>query len=71
MTTASVATVEFRKSSYSLQGACVGVARPTEGPVLMRHTQEPDSIVLAFGRGEWRRFVAGLKATGFAGENHA
>jgi len=57
--------MEWRRSSYCGNGACVEVARSTDG-FLVRDAKHPDSPVLTFTVDEWSAFVAGVKSDEFS-----
>lgn len=53
--------ISWRKSSFSEPGQCVEVAR--EGDLmLVRNSNNPDAGTLAYNRGEWQAFIAGVQA---------
>jgi uncharacterized protein DUF397 len=54
--------VTWRKSSYSGNngGQCVEVGNAAY-PIAVRDSKVPDGPHLAFGRGAWETFAAGLK----------
>jgi len=58
--------VTWRKSSYSGAngGGCVEVAQ-LPAVVAVRDSKDPDGPRLTFSPGEWRAFVAGVKAGEF------
>ncbi len=58
--------VTWRKSSYSGAngGGCVEVAQ-LPPVVAVRDSKDPDGTRLTFSPGEWRAFVAGVKAGEF------
>lgn len=52
----------WRKSSRSIgNGACTEVARHPDG-VAVRDSKDPKGPVLSFSAGEWREFIAHIKA---------
>ena len=55
---------EWRRSSFCGNGACVEVARSTDG-FLVRDAKDPKSPVLSFTSEEWSAFVAGVKSDEF------
>ena len=60
----------WRKSSFSGNGGsgggeCVEVAPLADGGVAVRHSREPDGVVLRFTRAEIEAWVAGCKAGEF------
>jgi hypothetical protein len=58
---------EWRKSSYSSNGggSCVEVAEFPAACVAVRDSKDPQGPKLVFSAGEWRSFVAGVKAGDF------
>lgn len=52
-------------SSFCGGGACVGVVHAPNGDVHVTNTQDPDQVWLVFDAGEWRDFLAGVKAGEF------
>jgi Domain of unknown function (DUF397) len=58
---------KWRKSSFSGDngGACVEVAPTRDDAVAVRHSKDPDGPVITYTRGEFRAFVAGVKAGEF------
>lgn len=59
-------TGTWRKSSYSTaEGQCTEVAALPGGAVAVRDSKNPESGALRFTAGEWRVFVAGVKAGEF------
>jgi hypothetical protein len=46
-------------------GECVAVAKLPDGDVAITDTKERDGRVLRFSAGEWRAFVAGVRAGDF------
>jgi hypothetical protein len=68
MTGRDVAVVDggWRKSTASGQSACLEVAQATDGEaVLLRDSKHPDGPRLRLTPGEWRAFVAGVRAGEF------
>jgi hypothetical protein len=59
-----VAPMEWRKSSFCGNGACVEVAE-FDGAYLVRDSKVEDSPVLTFTAEEWTAFVAGVTAGEF------
>lgn len=56
----------IRSSRCAGNGACVEVARLSDGRILVRDAKQPESPdVLVFGRDEWRGFVAAISAGDF------
>ena len=58
---------EWRKSSYSSSngGQCVEVAEFPDTVIAVRDSKDPEGPKLVFAVGEWRSFVAGVKAGEF------
>lgn len=58
---------EWRKASYSgtTGGQCVEVAGNLPGIVAVRDSKDQKGPVLAFGRTEWRAFLAAARAGEF------
>lgn len=58
---------EWRKSSYSSNGGgtCVEVAEFPDTVIAVRDSKDPEGPELVFAAGEWRSFVAGVKAEEF------
>jgi hypothetical protein len=57
----------WRKSSYSGTGVdCVEVADLPAGHRAVRDSKDPDGGHLAFDRGAWTAFVAGVRSGEFA-----
>jgi len=56
----------WRTSSYTNSdgGNCVEVATNLPGVVVVRDSKDRDGPVLVFTRGEWRDFLASLRAEG-------
>lgn len=53
------------KSTYSnSQGTCTEVRRPSARVVAVRDSTDPDGPQLAFGPGEWGKFMTRVKAVG-------
>jgi hypothetical protein len=52
---------EFYKSSYSLNGGCVEIARSSRGDVLLRDSKDLDGPRLSFTRREWVAFLSGVR----------
>lgn len=57
--------VDFVTSSYCSGGSCVEFGRMPDGTVLIRDTKDRARQPLVFSPGEWRDFVAGVKAGEF------
>lgn len=59
MTSAHLASLDWRKSSLSNDGSdCVEIARlPDRGGVAVRDSKDPDGGVLTCTSAGWRRFV--------------
>jgi hypothetical protein len=55
---------EWRKSSYSSNGggSCVEVADFPVANIAVRDSKDPKGPKLVFAAGEWRSFIAGVKA---------
>lgn len=51
---------EWRKSSYSGSN-CVDVARNIPGIVAVRHSKDPDGLVLVFTPEEWNALLHGAR----------
>ena len=65
MTGMDLSRAQWRKSSRSgSNGSCVEVARNLPGAVAVRDSKDPEGPKLVFAPGEWRTFVAGLRAGG-------
>lgn len=56
--------LEWRRSSKCSNGACVEVARRDKA-IMVRRAGGPDGMVLTIQAGEWREFVAGVRAGRF------
>jgi hypothetical protein len=58
---------EWRKSSYSSSngGQCAEVAKFPDAVIAVRDSKDPDGPKLVFAGGEWRSFIAGVKAGEF------
>jgi hypothetical protein len=55
--------MKWVKSTYSAnEGECVEVAPLPDGGRAVRDSKNPDGPVLRFASGEWRRFLASVKA---------
>lgn len=54
----------WRKSSYSgaQGGNCIEVAHFSFAAIGVRDSKDPDGPKLLFSSGEWRAFIAGIKA---------
>jgi hypothetical protein len=52
----------WRKSSRSVTGACVEVARAPSGPVLLRDSKDPDGVVLTFPSRAFSLLIDDVKA---------
>lgn len=63
----NIASVEWRKSSYSggNGGNCVEVARSLPGAVAVRDSKDGDGPVLTFAADEWEAFTTGVRAGQF------
>jgi hypothetical protein len=46
-------------------GECVAVAKLPDGDIVVKDTKERDGRVLRFSAGEWRAFLAGVRAGEF------
>lgn len=57
--------VQWRRSDFCTNQACVEVARTESDTFLVRDSKHPDGLVLTFDRGEWDAFVSGMKAGNF------
>jgi len=68
MRTPDLSRATWRKSSYSngSGGSCVEIAvlvdAPGEHDVTVRDSKDPHGPVLTFTAGEWRAFIASIKA---------
>ena len=64
----AAAPVMWRVSSWCAgNGDCVAVGQLRTGHVLVRDTKDPDGPRLRFSAGEWRAFLAGVRAGEFDG----
>lgn len=61
---------KFRKSSFSPTDNCVEIARSGDR-MLVRDSKNPDGPVLAYNRGEWDAFTAGVQAGELGWESEA
>jgi predicted secreted Zn-dependent protease len=54
----------WRKSSYTSAsgGNCVEVAQFPAASIAVRDSKDPEGPMLVFSSGEWRTFIAGMKA---------
>jgi hypothetical protein len=50
------------KSRFCDTGACVEVATPESGTVLIRDSKDPDSPMLRFTEHDWDAILDGIKA---------
>lgn len=57
--------MRFASSSFCSKGACVEVARSSDGVVLMRDAKDRAQPALSFTGEEWATFLAGVKAGTF------
>ncbi|MGH3309754.1 MAG: DUF397 domain-containing protein [Streptomyces sp.] len=55
-------TIDWIKSSYSANGACVEVKSPTVRAVAVRDSKVPEGPALSFPPGSWSGFVADVRA---------
>lgn len=63
---AAGAAIDWRVSSWCAgNGDCVAVGLLPTGHVLLKDTKDPDGPQLRFDAGEWRAFVAGIRAGEF------
>jgi hypothetical protein len=63
MTSPDLSGAEFRKSSFSGTGNdCVEVATNLPGVVAVRDSKDRGGPVLSFTPGEWRAFLADVRA---------
>lgn len=51
----------FRRSSYCAVGACVEVARASDGGFLIRDAKDSAGTTLTFTPDEWSAFIAGVR----------
>jgi len=51
-------------------GNCVEAADLPDGRVGVRHSQDPDGLVLRFTSAEWHAFLGGVRAGKFDGLGH-
>ncbi len=66
MTPQQLATLQWRKSSFSKQnGNCVELAQLPTGGVAVRDSKDPHGPALQFTRAEWVAFTAGVAAGEF------
>jgi Domain of unknown function (DUF397) len=63
-TEAEASEPEYHVSSFSGGGDCVAVARLRDGGYAVRHSRDP-VVPIIFSCGEWKAFVAGVKAAEF------
>jgi uncharacterized protein DUF397 len=61
-----LATVNWRKSSWSAANGCVEVAF-VDGGVLVRDSKDPDGPVLRFTTHEWHVFLLGVHSGELSG----
>ncbi|RSM64449.1 DUF397 domain-containing protein [Actinoplanes sp. ATCC 53533] len=59
--------VEWLKSSYCADSACVEVARIAPDAVGLRDSKNPDLPFLRFSNAEWSTFTEAIKAGEFQG----
>jgi hypothetical protein len=53
---------QWVKSSLSFSnGNCVEVANLPEGEIGVRHSKDPEGLVLRFTSGEWHAFLGGVR----------
>lgn len=50
----------WQKSSYSVQGNCVEIARLAGSYTALRNSRDPEGPVLVFTEAEWNAFLRGL-----------
>lgn len=60
-----VADLNFKKSSASVQNACVEVALLPNGGRALRDSKDPAGPVHFYDRAEWDAFLVGAKAGEF------
>ena len=60
MTDSELSPGTWRKSTASGSGNCVEVSFAT-GAVLMRHSQNPQGLMLSFSLSEWEAFLTGVR----------
>jgi hypothetical protein len=57
--------LNWRKSAYSVNGGnCTEVAS-TSGIIVVRDSQDPDTLVLPYPASTWRSFVTGVRNGAF------
>jgi hypothetical protein len=59
------AEIKWRVSSFCAAGECVAVAELPTGEIAMRDTKDRGGLMLRFNAGEWRAFIAGVRAGEF------
>ncbi|GIH22473.1 transcriptional regulator [Acrocarpospora phusangensis] len=57
--------VDWKKSSWSINGNCVEVARLGNGSVGVRDSKDQEGPALFFTADEWTAFVKGVKGAEF------
>jgi hypothetical protein len=57
--------LDWRKSSYSAEGACVEVAPLPDGDIAVRNSKHPTRGMTVFTRDEMAAFLQGAKAGEF------
>ncbi len=57
-------TMQWRRSSYCANGACLEVARSAD--VLVRDSKLDDSPILRFSPQSWKAFTEGVRAGDFS-----
>lgn len=62
---ADLASLDWRKSSYSATNGCVEVAHAALDAILVRDSKARNVGHLTFTRAEWRTFIVRVRADGF------
>jgi hypothetical protein len=57
--------LRFERSNYCNVGACVEVAKSSEGARVVRDSKEANGPLLWFTGDEWQAFIAGVKSGQF------
>ncbi len=59
-------TIDWIKSSYSANGACVEIKSPTVHAVAVRDSKDPEGPSLSFTPASWTGFVADVRKSASA-----